>query len=107
MIFNTRVFLKSKKKIESDIGYYEEGHHGWGTKLDEFDSKQIPSMYIGLDFREMNHDKLRMFFTATDREKFEMAYWAQTIHSRKHGRVTFLFAIGIMIFLFLIILNNI
>jgi len=97
---------EEQKKIESDIKYFEKGRH-FGTTLDELNPKQIPPMYVGLDFQEMTHDQLRKFFMATDREKFEMAYWAQTIHSRRHGTIWFWIGVGMILVLLLISLNYI
>lgn len=98
---------KERKKIESDIKYFEKGRH-FGTILDELNPKKTPTIYIGLDFKEMGHDQVRKFFMATDREKFEMAYWAQNIHSRrsfKFGVIFSVFIISIIYYLLIRIIS--
>jgi len=97
---------KSEKMetISSDIKYFERGRH-FGAKLDEFNRKQMSPEYIGIDFMEMNHDQLIKFFTSTDRKKFEMAYWAQKIHSRNHGIVGIILGSVATLILLLIIIS--
>lgn len=91
--------LEKKESTEQDVRYFERGKH-FGTSLDEIE--KIPQ-YTNIDFVEMTHDQLRKFFMATDKEKFEMAYWAQRSHEKKSGMIGFVIGTIVTIILILII----
>ena len=90
--------LEKIDSVSADIRHFQNGPL-FGTWLDKIDDKKMPTKYIAIDFREMNHDQLSKFFMATDREKFEMAYWAQRTHEKKSGKIGIILGVILTIFL--------
>lgn len=98
---------KEIQKLESVIentNYFSKGG-SWGTILDDLDPKKVPPKYIGVEFKEMDHSQMRRFFLSSDREKFEMAYWAETLNSRRNSKYGFVAGIICTTVIFLLILS--
>ncbi len=83
-----------KEPFLSEMRFFTEGNR-WGTKLDKLSYKEMPTKYIGKSFSKINNEDLRSFFSATNKEKFEMAYWLEKSSSRRAS--TFGIIIGVIL----------
>lgn len=79
----------------------------WGTIFDNKNLKKenIPSKCVGATFSEMNHDNVRKFLSMSDFEKFEYAFYAEKINSRRAGKMGFVLGVIVTIFLAILIIQ--
>ncbi|KKU50250.1 MAG: hypothetical protein UX71_C0002G0221 [Parcubacteria group bacterium GW2011_GWA1_47_10] len=72
----------------------------WGIEHDFVD--KIPNSRIGVSFYEMDHEQIEDFLNADDKEKFDMAYWAERYREKVASRHGFYIGISVGIIITII-----
>ncbi len=88
-------------KLESLIS--NKNNKKWGTKFDFMDD--IPTLYIGKSFYQIDHSDLSQFSKMSNIQKFEMAYWIERYQYKKASRLGFIIGTAFSILVILILLN--